>query len=110
MDITNIIKLIDAGFTKDDILKLSSANTETKTESPAPVVEAKKEEPKKEEPKKEEPKKEEAPGIADEVNRAVSEAMKPFEDLYGKFSKLAGMPSMGEIKPLGVEDIIDKIL
>lgn len=105
MDITNIIKLIDAGFTKEDILKLSSANTETKTSNPAPVVEAKKEEPKKEEPKKEE-----APGIADEVNRAVSEAMKPFEELYGKFSKLAGMPSMGEIKPLGVEDIIDKIL
>ena len=95
MDITDVIKLVDAGFSKDDIVKLSSANKETKTSNPAPVVEA----------KKEEPKKEEAPAIADEVNRAVSEAMKPFEDLYGKFSKLAGMPSMGEIKPLGVEDI-----
>lgn len=102
MDITDVIKLVDAGFSKDDIVKLSSANKETKTSNPAPVVEAKKEEPKKEEPKKEE-----APAIADEVNRAVSEAMKPFEDLYGKFSKLAGMPSMGEIKPLGVEDIIN---
>lgn len=102
MGITDIIKLIDAGFTKDDIIKLSSANIESTDRKPAPVAEVKNEELKKEEPKKEE-----APAIGDEVNRAVAEAMKPFEDLYGKFSKLVNMPSMDNVQPKGIEDIFD---
>ena len=51
MELEKIFKLVDAGFTKEEIIKLSGAGSEPAKEEP-------KEEPKKEEPK-EEPKKEE---------------------------------------------------
>ena len=57
MELEKIFKLVDAGFTKEEIIKLSGAGSEPAKEEPK--EEPKKEEP-KEEPKKEEPKKEPA--------------------------------------------------
>ena len=55
--INEVLKLVETGFTKDEILALT-ANAEPKKEEPK-QEEPKQEEPKKEEPKQEEPKKEE---------------------------------------------------
>ncbi len=43
MDINNIIKLLDAGFTKDDIIKLTAAQpaAEEPTQEPEPIPEVK---------------------------------------------------------------------
>ena len=46
MELEKIFKLVDAGFTKEEIIKLSGAGSEPAKEEP-------KEEPKKEEPKEE---------------------------------------------------------
>ena len=61
MELEKIFKLVDAGFTKEEIIKLSGAGSEPAKEEPKeePKKEEPKEEPKKEEPK-EEPKKEPA--------------------------------------------------
>lgn len=49
MNFENLIKLLDAGFTKDDILKLSTASTEKSTDAsvadPEPAEPAAPEEP-----------------------------------------------------------------
>ena len=71
MQYTEIIKLLDAGYSRDEILAMKD---EPEKEEP------KKEEPKKEEPKKEEPKTEET-GMSDlvkEMRDAFSEMRKEF--------------------------------
>ena len=50
MELEKIFKLVDAGFTKEEIIKLSGAGSEPAKEEPKEEL---KEEPKKEEPKEE---------------------------------------------------------
>ena len=99
MELKDLMKLIDAGFTKEEIIKLAAGT---------------KEEPAKEEQKAEESKEEQkvgeqkAPedsntGIAD----AIKEAMKPFEAMYEKMALMAGKPSFEKIQPKGIDDVID---
>lgn len=107
MDPKEILKLIDAGFTADEIRKMVPQD---KTESGKP--EPKKEEPKKAEPeitKPEEPKKEEPAGtnfdeIISGINRKVDELTGAIE----KISKISLFPAMGKVEPLGIDDVIDK--
>ena len=54
MELEKIFKLVDAGFTKEEIIKLSGSG-DPKEESKEDPKEEPKEEPAKEEPKKEEP-------------------------------------------------------
>lgn len=109
MDVEKILKLVDAGFTKEEIVKLANyekatpkfdvTNSETpKEEKPEASKEEKPETP-KEDPAKIDP--------ATELNAAVEKALKPFEDLYNNMAKLAAMPSMEKVEPKGIDDIID---
>ena len=100
MNISEVKELLAAGFTADEIRKME-APAEVKEEpkaEPAPEV--------KEEPAKAPEEKNDAAKISDAVSAAIAESFKPFEDLYKKLSTLAGMPSMADVKPKGIEDII----
>ena len=107
MDPEKILKLIDAGFTADEIRKMVSPD---KTESGNP--EPKKEEPKKEEPKKvepEEPKKEDPAGKY--IEDLISGINKKVDEITGaidKISKISLFPAMEKVEPRGIDDVIDK--
>lgn len=115
MNPENVLKFVEAGFTAEEIrgmlkpqtpdspasasLSLSpeptgAALTETEGTAPAaaPVE------------------KEDAVGQA--IDKALSERLdqinSSFEQMYKNMQKLAGMPSMADIQPKGVEDIISK--
>lgn len=106
MNIKDIITLTEAGWSKEEIIKLASAPDK---KDPEPKAEPKKEEPKAE-PKAVDPKPEEgkAPekGIEDLVAEKLQTAFKPYEELYTKMATLAGMPSIDNVEPKGIEDII----
>ena len=93
MDVNGILKLVEAGFTKDEIIKLSGVAKEP---------EVKKAEP---EPAKAEPEK--AEDYENKVNAAIEKALMPFKDLYNNMAKLAAMPSIDNVEPKGIDDIID---
>ena len=100
MNISEVKELLAAGFTADEIRKMEApAEPEAKAEPEAvPEVKA--------EPEAAPEVKDDAAKISDAISAAISESFKPFEDLYQKLSKLAGMPSMADVKPKGIEDII----
>ena len=118
MNANDVLKMIDAGFTADEIRKMTatadsvshveSSSPEIKKEAgdkaasaPAAPVEEKKEAPAAEE-KKEDP--------MDSIRKAISDeiaaTMKSYEDNMAKIMKMAGMPSLDDVKPKGIEDII----
>ena len=100
MNISEVKELLAAGFTADEIRKMEApAEPEVKAE-PESVPEV------KTEPEAAPEVKDDAAKISDAISAAISESFKPFEDLYQKLSKLAGMPSMADVKPKGIEDII----
>ena len=101
MNVNDIVKLVNAGFTKEDIVKLSSAQ--------APAQPAQPEEPAKlEEVKGDAPEQPEQPkDSAEVISAAITKALEPFQELYTNMVKLAGMPSMENIEPKGIDDIID---
>ena len=105
MELKDLMALVNAGFTKSEIMQLTGSKTE---KAPEVKPEAKPE-PKMEEPKKEE-KAAEPDVIAEAINKAFDERFKSvtenFEGLYNKMATMAGMPSLAEVKPKGVEDII----
>ena len=103
MDVNGILKLVEAGFTKEEIVKLSNAEKSTPkfdvtNSEPEPV----KAEP---EPVKAEPEK--AEDYESKVNAAIEKALMPFKDLYNNMAKLAAMPSIDNVEPKGIDDIID---
>lgn len=110
MDIKDVIELTRAGFTKDEILGLmrvsSSHNTtpeQTGAEGAAPVSAP--------EPVKEEQPAVKEPDIKMEdigsmVSQKIEEAFKPFENLYNQIAIKAQMPTIGNIQPKGIADII----
>lgn len=100
MNISEVKELLAAGFTADEIRKMEApAEPEVKA-APEAVPEV------KAEPEAAPEVKDDAAKISDAISAAISESFKPFEDLYQKLSKLAGMPSMADVKPKGIEDII----
>lgn len=102
MDAEKVIKLIDAGFTTDEIRKMLAT-------SPAAIstAEAPEPSPAPEAAPAEEPKEAPAERSAEEIiNEKMNEAFKPFADLYTKMSKLAGMPSMEDVAPKSIDDVI----
>lgn len=117
MNANDVLKMIDAGFTADEIRKMSASPEEGSSLSPkeqkdaaalsaaAPEApaEEKKEEKKEQEPKNE--KQEKAEEKPDPVKAALDAVSTKYGQLFDKLAKMAGMPSMADIKPLGVEDI-----
>lgn len=101
MELKDLMKLIDAGFTKDEIVKLAAAGTKKEE----PVKEEQKAEEIKEEQKAEEQKAPEDPNAG--IAEAIKEAMKPFEAMYEKMALMAGKPSFDNIQPKGIDDVID---
>ena len=100
MELKDLMKLVDAGFSKDEIMKLAAAGTKEE-----PAKEEPKAEENKEEPKAEEPKAPEDPNAG--IAEAIKEAMKPFEAMYEKMALMAGKPSFEKIQPKGIDDVID---
>jgi hypothetical protein len=103
MNAEQLIKLIDAGFTKEDILSLAhsaspSTTAENVPEQPQPS--APEAAPPTEEPKSE------APDISKMIEDKITEVFEPFKDLYTNMAKMVGMPSMQDVQPKGIEDII----
>ena len=106
MELKDLMKLVDAGFSKEEIMKLAAVGTKKEEpEKKEQKAEEIKEEQKTEEQKTEEQKTSEDPntGIAD----AIKEAMKPFEAMYEKMALMAGKPSFDNIQPKGIDDVID---
>ena len=112
MKLDEIIALTKAGFTKEDIMKLSSSdNTTPKQTAGADPAEAPVKAPEKEtkkEPEKKDPERSEvkAEDIGAIISQKFEEAFKPFENLYNQIAIKAQMPTIGNIQPKGIEDII----
>ena len=112
MEFEKVMKLIDAGFTADEI-RAMTANAEAPKATPK---EAPKEEPKeapkeaptdrtKEEAKAEAPK-DEKPAYIKELEDHVNELFASMD----KLSKVIVNPSIADVKPVGIEDVIKKIV
>ena len=102
MDLEKVFKLVDAGFSKEDIIKLASLEEPEKTPEP---------EPEKEPEKAPEETPEATKGIEDIesiIDKKFKEALEPFEVLYQKASKMVGMPSIADVEPKGIDDIVDR--
>lgn len=110
MDPKEILKLIDAGFTADEIRKMLPAQPAEPTGKVEITAEPKKEEP-KEEPKPEiikpEPKEEPAPAY-DEIIAGLNKKIDELTGAISKISKISLFPAMDNIKPLGIDDVVDK--
>ncbi len=105
MEAREILELVKAGFTKEEIMVLAK---ETKKPEAAPEEKAQpKEKPASEKAPEEKPAETSAADPQEAVNAAVKEALKPFEDLYDHMAKLAGMPSIDNIQPKSIDDIVD---
>lgn len=106
MELKDLMKLVDAGFTKEEIIKLAAAGAPkeepAKNEQKAEEI---KEEQKAEEQKAEEQKAPEDPNAG--IAEAIKEAMKPFQSMYEKMALMAGTPSFEKIQPKGIDDVID---
>lgn len=118
MTLKEIVALVNAGYTKADvdalIEKNNSSASPVDTPDPEPAAEPKKDpnpEPSaagRPDPEPKEAEVKEDPTKA--VNDAITEALKPFNDLYDKMAKMAGMPSLDSVQPKGIEDIISDFL
>ena len=119
MEAKDVLELVKAGFSKEEIMILarSSKETEKAPEEKPELKEELKPEKASEAMPEETDKKVKAAAekffaapAADPqeaVNAAVKEALKPFEDLYDHMAKLAGMPSIDNVQPKSIDDIVD---
>lgn len=109
MNITDVKELLQAGFTASEIREMLADKKEEAPAEPAAAPEVKKEEaaPAAAPEKTAEPeKKDSAKEISDAVSAAIAESFKPFEEIYNKLATLAGMPSISDVQPKGIDDII----
>lgn len=116
MNPENVLKLVEAGFTAEEIrgmLKLQTPDSPASASLPlspeptgAAITETEEAAP------AEAPVQEKGDAVAEAVDKALSERLEQinsgFETMYKNMQKLAGMPSMADIQPKGVEDIISK--
>lgn len=103
MTVDEILKLIDAGFTRDEIKAMEHP-------APAPEMPAPAEESPAPEAAAAAPAQAEAPetsSSADAFMQMFDERMKQMTDIVNRAAKVAGMPSIDEgIKPKGIDDIV----
>lgn len=109
MTTEQLLKLVDAGFSKEEILKIASLPTAQEQEKPAAAEQgaAAPEAPAAapEAPQQEDTKNENQ-DISKMVEDKINEVFEPFKDLYTNMAKMAGMPSIQDVQPKGIEDII----
>lgn len=102
MDAEKVLKLIDAGFSADEIRGMLAPSAEPKTEPEAKEEPKKAPEAPKEEPAKEDP--------VDAAMKAAQQKMDSFnaamDSMIEKISIMAGMPAIGTTAPKGVEDVV----
>ena len=102
MDAEKVLKLIDAGFSADEIRGMLAPSAEPKTEPEAKEKPKRAPEAPKEEPAKEDP--------VDAAMQAAQQKMDSFnaamDSMIEKISKMAGMPAIGTTAPKGVEDVV----
>lgn len=99
MTVEDIMKLVNAGFTKDEIIKLGTPAADEKPTEPAPAPAS---EP---EPQDEKPAEGGEPDIMGAVNKRLEEMEKSLKD-YVKSQNVFSIP---DIKPVtDVTDIITK--
>ena len=102
MTVNDILELTRAGFTKEDITKLivaSSSPTQPTPEQQEAAQPAPAQAP--------EAGKEEKEDISKVIEEKLTEAFKPFETLYNNIAIKANMPTIGNIEPRGIDDIIN---
>lgn len=106
MNMKEVLRLLDAGFTKEDILTIvSSDNIPSASETAAahPAAEASGAKP-EEAPAAAEP----APAAEPDIYQMISDKIDAKFNEMAEAMKMPAMPSMGEIKPLGIDDIVKK--
>lgn len=107
MTVNELLELTRAGFSKQEIIKLAGIDSASPSSSAAPekAPEAAPAAPAAAPEAKEEPKQEQ--DISAIIEREISKAFKPFETLYNNIAEKANMPSIGDIEPKGIDDIIN---
>lgn len=99
MTINDVLKLVNAGFTAAQISEMISAENLTNTATPeAAEVIPEKEKLPAENPTSAAPQPQEV-----DIMEAID---KKFAELYSNLKNGAAAPSIGDIKPRGIEDII----
>ena len=107
MNITDVKELLQAGFTAAEIREMLADKKEAAPEvKPEAAPEVKEEAAPAAEKPAEPEKKDSAKEISDAVSAAIAESFKPFEEVYNKLATLAGMPSISDVQPKGIDDII----
>ena len=100
MQYTEIIKLLDAGYTRDEILKMEEPKQE----------ESKQNEPKQEESKQEEPPKQKEPKQDETMTAALDELKSLFSDMKKEFTAMNIMNSRRDDEVRTGDDVIAAII
>lgn len=114
MDIEKVFKLMDAGFTADEIRTMLNSSPAQPAGSASlqplsPEPTAADPEPAAAEAPVEEPKEEQPDPIAAlkaDIGQQIDQAMKQQQESINKLAKLMGMPSMDNVQPKGIDDIV----
>lgn len=115
MTIDDIVTLTKAGFTKEEIIKLSATQPQVSSTSTAPAPEqpaaTEQPAPAPEPVKVTQPITEQdvikPEDLGAVIEQKIGEAFKPFENLYNQIAIKANMPTIGAIEPKGIEDIVN---
>lgn len=101
MTVEDIIKLVNAGFTKDEIIKLGTPAADEKPAEPAQAPAST--------PEPQEEKKEPAEGVEPDIMGAVNKRLEEMEKSLKDYVKSQNVFSIPDIKPVtDVTDIITK--
>lgn len=101
MTVEDIMKLVNAGFTKDEIIKMGTPAADEKPEEPAPAPASA--------PEPQEEKKEPAEGAEPDIMGAVNKRLEEMEKSLKDYVKSQNVFSIPDIKPVtDVTDIITK--
>lgn len=114
MTIDDIVTLTKAGFTKEEIIKLSATQPQVSSTAPAPEQPesiSASPAPAPEPVKVTQPVTEQdvikPEDLGAVIEQKIGEAFKPFENLYNQIAIKANMPTIGAIEPKGIEDIVN---
>ena len=99
-----VLKLIDAGFTSEQILKMDAPEEPEIKEAPQAKLEPeKKQEDPKPEPQTQDP---DVKAIIDAALKNMAETMDKNMKSMAEAFRLQLQPSIGDVKPLGIEDVL----